>query len=94
MQIVLVLIVLAAAVLFTLGAVLLGSLVLGGVLMCFKPTQALIPLAFLIVPANVLGSLSGGVIVGYFSVRANENLLFLGPLAGLVAGGSQACHWG
>ena len=41
---------------------------------------------FLIVPATVLGSLAGGAIVGYLSIRANENLVFLGPLAGLVTG--------
>jgi hypothetical protein len=87
MQIVLVLFILAAAVLLTLGAVLVGSLILGGVLLCTKRIRALVPIFFLIVPATILGSLAGGIIIGYFSIRANENLVFLGPVGGLLAGG-------
>lgn len=87
MQIILVLLILAAAVLLTLGAVLVGSLVLGGVFLCTKRARVLVPIFFLIVPATILSSLAGGVIVGYFSIRANENLVFLGPVGGLLAGG-------
>ena len=94
MQIVLVLLILAAAVLLTLGAVLVGSLVLGGVFLCTKRARVLVPIFFLIVPVTILGSLAGGVIVGYFSIRANENLVFLGPLGGLVAGGTEGLLFG
>ena len=87
MQIVLVLLIVAAAVLLTLGAVLVGSLVLGGVFLCMELVRVLVPVFFLIVPATILGSLAGGVIVGYFSIRTNENLVFLGPVGGLLAGG-------
>jgi hypothetical protein len=86
MQIVLVLLVIAAAVLVTLGAVLVGSLIFGGLLLRAKRARVLVPIFFLIVPATSLGSLAGGVIVGYLSIRANENLVFLGPLAGLAIG--------
>ena|SRR3569623_1512226 len=87
MQIVLILVVLAAAVLLTLGAVLIGSLVLGGVVVTTKRTRFLIPVFFLLVPATVLGAVAGAIIVGYFAVKANDSLIFLGPLGGLVAGG-------
>ena len=87
MQIVLILVVLAAAVLLTLGAVLIGSLVLGGVLASTKRTRFLVPVFFLLVPATVLGAVAGAVVVGYFAVKANDSLIFLGPLGGLVAGG-------
>src|SRR5215216_3436680 len=87
MAIVLVLLVIAAAVLLTLGAVFVGSLIFGGILLTTKRARVLVPVFFLIVPATLLGSLAGGVIIGYYSVRANENLIFLGPVGGLVAGG-------
>jgi hypothetical protein len=86
MQIVLVLLVIAAAVLVTLGAVLLGSLIFGGLLLHAKRARVLVPIFFLIVPATVLGSLAGGAIVGYLAIRANENSVFLGPLGGLAIG--------
>ena len=87
MAIVPVLLVIAAAILLTLGAVFAGSLVFGGLLSCAKRTRILVPIFFLIIPATVLGSLAGGVIVGYIAIRANENLVFLGPLGGLIIGG-------
>ena len=43
--------------------------------------------ALLVVPAAVLGSLAGGVFVGYSAFKYDENLVFLGPLGGLVLGG-------
>jgi hypothetical protein len=87
MAIVLVLLVIAAAVLLTLGAVFVGSLIFGGILLTTKRARVLVPVFFLIVPATLVGSLAGGVIIGYYSVRANENLIFLGPVGGLIAGG-------
>ncbi|MGI8966855.1 MAG: hypothetical protein ACR2H1_12320 [Limisphaerales bacterium] len=87
MAIVLILLVMAAAVLLTVGAVFVGSLLFGGFLLCTKRARVLVPIFFLIVPATVLGSLAGSVIVGYFAIRSNENLIFLGPLGGLVVGG-------
>jgi hypothetical protein len=87
MQIVLVLIVIAAAVIATLCAVLVGSLIFGGLLLTNKRARVFAPIFFAIVPATVLGAAAGAVIVGYLLVRANDNLIFLGPLGGLVAGG-------
>jgi hypothetical protein len=87
MAIVLVLIVIAAVILLTLGAVFVGSLIFGGILLTTKRARVLVPVFFLIVPATLLGSLAGGVLIGYFSVRANENLIFLGPVGGLIVGG-------
>jgi hypothetical protein len=88
MQIVLVLFLFAAAVLLMLGAGLVGSLILGGVFLSTKRARALAPIFLLIVPATITGALAGGVIVGYFSIRANESLLFLGPVGGLLSGGA------
>jgi hypothetical protein len=94
MQIVLILLVLAAGVLLTLGAVFVGSLIFGGLLLYAKRAQIFVPIFFLIVPAMILGSLAGGIIVGYFAVRANENLIFLGPLGGLIIGGALGVSLG
>jgi hypothetical protein len=87
MQIVLILLLLATAVLAVLVALLVGSLALGGLLLIFKPVRVLAPLFLLVVPAAVLGSLAGGVFVGYSAFKYDENLVFLGPLGGLVLGG-------
>jgi hypothetical protein len=87
MAIVLVLVIMAAAVLLTLGAVFVGSLIFGGLLLCTKRARIFVPIFFLILPATILGSLAGGVILGYFAVQDNENLIFLGPLGGLIFGG-------
>jgi hypothetical protein len=87
MAIVLVLLVIAAGVLLTLGAVFVGSLIFGGILLATKRARVLVPVFFLIVPATLIGSLAGAVIIGFYSVRANESLIFLGPVGGLVIGG-------
>jgi hypothetical protein len=81
-QIVFVVLVLAAAVLLSLGAALVG-----GILLTTKRARVLVPVFFLLVPATILGALAGGLLVGYLAVKANQNLLFLGPLAGLILGG-------
>jgi len=87
MQIVVILLVLAAAALVTLGAILVSSLVFGGILVATSRARVLVPIFFVLVPSTVISSLLGGVTVGYFAVRANENLIFLGPLGGLILGG-------
>jgi len=38
--------------------------------------------------------LVGGILVGYFAVRANDSLVLLGPLGGLVAGGAAGLSVG
>ena len=87
MPIVIILLILAIAVLVTLGAILVGSLIFGGILLTTARARVLVPIFFVLVPVTVVGALVGGATVGYFSVRANENLIFLGPLGGLILGG-------
>ncbi len=86
MQIIVILLILAAAALVTLGAILVSSLVFGGILVATSRARVLVPIFFVLVPSTVISSLLGGVTVGYFAVRANENLIFLGPLGGLILG--------
>jgi hypothetical protein len=88
MAIVLVLFAIAASVLFTLGAVLIGSLVLGGLLLNVKWAQVFLPIFFVIIPTWVVGSIAGAVIIGQVAVQSNPSLIFLGPLGGLVLGGA------
>lgn len=87
MQIVLILVALAGAVLLTLGAVLAGSLVFGAILATTRRARVLVPVFVFLVPATILGAVAGAIIVGYFAVKMNDSLIFLGPLGGLVAGG-------
>src|SRR5947207_7532428 len=87
MAIVLVLLLLAVAALVTLAAILVGSLVFGGILVATSRARFLAPIFFVLIPSMVITTLLGGVIVGYFAVRTNENLIFLGPIGGLVLGG-------
>jgi hypothetical protein len=87
MQIIVILLVLAAAALVTLGAILVSSLVFGGILVATSRARVLVPIFFVLIPSTVVSTLLGGVAVGYFAVRANENLIFLGPLGGLLLGG-------
>jgi hypothetical protein len=94
MQIVLVLVVLAAAVLAMLGGVLVGSLLLGGMLSATKRARVFAPLFLLVIPGTVAGSLAGGIFIGYWAVKANENLIVLGPLGGLVVGGASGLGLG
>jgi hypothetical protein len=86
MAIALVLLILAVSVLVTLAAIISGSFIFGGVLLATARARVLVPIFFVIVPNTVVGALVGGVTVGYFLVRSNENLIFLGPLGGLVIG--------
>ncbi|HME89115.1 MAG TPA: hypothetical protein VKE30_07900 [Chthoniobacterales bacterium] len=44
------------------------------------------PIFFVLIPSAVVSAVLGAVAVGYFAVRANENLIFLGPLGGLIVG--------
>lgn len=87
MQIVLILLLLATAAVGVLIALLVGSLALGGLLLIFRPVRVLAPLFLLVVPAAALGSLAGGVFVGYSAIKTDEHLLLLGPLSGLFLGG-------
>jgi hypothetical protein len=88
MQIFLLLVALAAAVLAMLGGVLAGSLLLGGMLSATKRARVFAPLFLLVIPGTAAGALAGGMFIGYWAIKANENLIFLGPLGGLVVGGA------
>ena len=87
MQIIVILLILAAAALVTSGAILVGSLVFGGILVATSRARVLVPIFFVLIPATVVSAVLGGVTVGYFAVRSNDNFIFLGPLGGLLLGG-------
>ena len=87
MPIVIILLILAAAALVTLGAIFVSSLVFGGILVATSRARVLVPIFFVLIPVTVVTTLLGGVTVGYFAVRADEHLIFLGPLGGLIVGG-------
>jgi hypothetical protein len=70
-----------------LGAIFVSSFVFGGILMATSRARFLVPVFFVLIPCTMVSTLLGGMIVGYFAVRANENLIFLGPLGGLILGG-------
>ena len=94
MQIVLVLLILAVLVVVTLAGILVGSLLLGGMLAATKRARIMAPVFLVVVPASAVGALAGGVLVGYFAVQANDNLVFLGPLGGLIIGGAAGLSVG
>jgi hypothetical protein len=87
MQVIVILLILAAAALVTLGAILVSSLVFGGILVATSRARVLVPIFFVLIPSTIVSALLGGVTVGYFAVRANDNFIFLGPLGGLFLGG-------
>jgi hypothetical protein len=94
MQIFLVLLILAALVLITLAGVFISSLLLGGMLAASKKAQLLTPIFLVVIPAAAAGALLGGIVVGYFAIKANDNLILLGPLGGLIAGGAAGLSIG
>ena len=94
MQIMLVLVILAVLAVVTLGGILVGSLLLGGMLVASKRARLIAPVFLVVAPAAVVGALAGGIVVGYFAVRADENLVLFGPLGGLIAGGAAGLSVG
>ena len=94
MAIVLILIAIAAAIAVTAVAILVGALITGWLLSRTRRGRVFGPIFFIIIPAMVVGSIAGAVIVGYFAVHANENLIVLGPLGGLGIGGLVGLSFG
>ena len=87
MFIVLILLAMAIAVLLAIGAIMIGSLLIGGILYTLKRARILLPVFLIIIPTATLGSLVGGLFIGSFLARANDHLIFLGPVGGFIAGG-------
>jgi hypothetical protein len=87
MQIMAALFILALLILVTLIGVLIGSLLLGGMLGATKRARIIAPIFLVVIPVSVVGALAGGILIGYFAVKANDNLILLGPLGGIIAGG-------
>ena len=54
---------LLAAVLVTLAAMLVGSLIFGGILLATPRARVLVPIFFVLVPATITGSLLGGTVI-------------------------------
>ena len=94
MQVFLVLLVLAVLVLVTLVGITISSLLLGGMLAATERARILAPVFLIVVPSTAIGALVGGILVGYLAVEANESAIFLGPLAGLIAGGAAGLSIG
>lgn len=94
MQIGLVLVLLGLLVIGALLAVFVGSLLLGGVTVATGRLRILRPLVFVVVPCSVVGALAGAVTVGYVAVRANESLILLGPVGGLLLGATAGALFG
>jgi len=88
------LIILAILTIVTLAGILVGSLLLGGMLAASKRARLVAPVFLVVVPASAIGALAGGVLVGYYSVKANDNLALLGPVGGLIAGGAAGLSVG
>ncbi|HMK76187.1 MAG TPA: hypothetical protein VK568_08410 [Thermodesulfobacteriota bacterium] len=87
MQIVLVLLFLAAVAVLALSGTLTISLLVGVLLSRFPKAKPIAPVFVSIIPAGAIGALAGGVGIGYIAVRYDEHLVFLGPLGGIIIGG-------
>jgi len=87
MQIILVLLFLAAVAVLALLGTLTISLLVGVILSRFPKAKAIAPVFLTIIPAGAIGALAGGVGIGYLAVRHNEHLILLGPLGGTIIGG-------
>jgi hypothetical protein len=85
-QIVLVLVVLAVLIVAGLAVVLLGALCLGGLAALSRRARVARPIFFVVIPTTVIGALASAATVGTLAVRADQNLIVLGPLAGLAGG--------
>ena len=83
----LILLLLAVAAVMTLGTILVGSILSGGILVATSRARVLVPIFFVFIPVTIISTVIGGVAVGYFTIRADENLILLGPLGGLIVGG-------
>jgi hypothetical protein len=87
MAIVVVLVVMALAVAVGLVVLFVGSLVAGALLSRTRLPRVLTAIFLFAIPAGALGAAVGVIGIGYLAVQRNENLIFLGPLGGLVVGG-------
>ena len=87
MQIVLVLILLRSFALLVLIAFLLISLLVGIILYRLPKAKPVAPVFLFIIPSAAIGAITGGVVIGYLTVRYNEHFIFLGPLGGTIFGG-------
>ena len=87
MQVILLLLFLAAVTVLTLLGTLTISFLMGVVLSRFPKAKAIAPIFFIAVPASAIGALAGGIGIGYLAIRYNEHLIFLGPMGGIIIGG-------
>ena len=87
MQIMLVLLCLYGLVTIIFLVIPIISLTVGGVLNTFPKTRTISPIFTTIIPATAIASLSGGYIIGYIAIEHNNNLVFYGPLSGMIFGG-------
>jgi hypothetical protein len=94
MQIMLLLVILAVLVVVTLFGIFIGSLLLGGMLSTSKVAKWLAPIFFIVVPMAAMGALAGGVLIGYLAVSADERLILIGPVGGLITGGASGLSVG
>ena len=66
-----------SAFIMAIGAIMIGSLLIGGILYTLKRARILLPVFLIIIPTATLGSLVGGLFIGSFLARANDHLIFL-----------------